>query len=79
MKMKILFILGMTLGYLEAVEKSVAGEAIHMTGSVSCKLKNVPIFKIVHHIPARDCSPEAQKDACGTWGTPTECKIQEQE
>ncbi len=49
-------------------------EAIPMTGAVSCRVNALP-QKIVGHIPARDCSLEAQRDACGVWGTPTGCKI----
>lgn len=49
------------------------GEAIPMKGFVSCRLNDMPI-KTVNHIPARDCSPGAQKDACSTWGTSVGCQ-----
>lgn len=51
-------------------------EAIPMTGFVTCRLNDMPL-KSVHHIPARDCTPAAQKDACGTWGTPTGCLVKD--
>jgi hypothetical protein len=51
-------------------------EAIPMSGFVTCRLNDIPT-KSVNHIPARDCSPAAQKDACSSWGTPTNCTIKD--
>lgn len=51
-------------------------EAIPMTGFVSCRLKDMPL-KTVSHIPARDCTPQSQLDACSHWGTPAGCEIKD--
>jgi len=51
-------------------------EEIPMKGFVTCRLNELPT-KTVSHIPARDCTVEAGKDACGVWGTPLACEVKD--
>ncbi len=48
-------------------------EEAPMKAFTQCRLNDKP-DKTLNHIPTRDCSPEAQKDACSTWGTPVGCR-----
>lgn len=52
------------------------GESIPMTGEVTCRINALPT-EVAEGIPARTCTPQAQKDACGSWGTPIQCIVQD--